>query len=186
MIIDLIRHTTPDIAQGICYGQTDLSLKPSYPQEFERIQHKVYNNYDLVVSSPLQRCLRLAQTLNTDTLEQDPRIMEYNFGDWELQPWSEFKSAQAEHWMNNFIDQPAPNGDSMISMQTRVMSFWLETLSRDVKRIAVVTHSGVLRLLHAHILETPLSHMFRLELDFGAVIRITHKSATGLTTLKHL
>lgn len=186
MNIDLIRHTTPDIAEGICYGQSDLALKPSYPQEFELIHGKLMPHYDRVISSPLQRCLQLAKTLETDSLLEDPRIMEYDFGDWELKPWAEFKTTQAQNWMNNFVDQPAPNGDSMVIMQTRVLQFWTELLENGHQNVAVVTHSGVQRLLHAHILQTPLKFMFRLELGFGAVIRVKHNVDAGFTTLKHL
>jgi len=186
MLIDLIRHTTPDIDQGICYGQSDLDLIDGYQIEFAEVHAKILTSYDAVISSPLQRCYKLAQTLGTKNLEQDPRIMEYNFGDWELTPWSEFKSQQAENWMNNFVDQPAPNGDSILTMQARVLDFWRDLSATQYEKVAVVTHSGVQRLLHAHILKTPLTHIFRLELGYGAVIRLTHKAEINLTTLKHL
>ena len=186
MIIDLIRHTKPDVAEGICYGQTDLPLVSTHPEEFAEIAKLTLPDYDLVVSSPLQRCALLADTVNGKTRRHDARIMEYNFGDWELLPWQDFKSQQAQDWMNNFVDQPAPNGDSITSMQNRVLEFWHELLVSGHENVAVVTHSGVQRLIHAHILETPLTHLFRLELDFGAMIRVKHQRDTKLTTLKHL
>ena len=104
-------------------------------------------------------------------------------------PWSEFKDDTSKSWMNNFVDQPAPNGDSMLSMQKRVMEFWTsittdESLSEN--HIAVVTHSGVQRLIHAQILETPLSHMFRLQLRFGAVFRVNIDPISDLATIEHL
>ena len=33
MLIHLIRHTTPDIETGICYGQTDLDVSDSFEKE---------------------------------------------------------------------------------------------------------------------------------------------------------
>ncbi len=186
MIIDLIRHTTPEIDAGICYGQTDLDLVADYTKEFTAIHKKLLPKYDIVISSPLQRCAKLARSLSCEHLEMEPRMMEYNFGDWELKPWAEFKSQKAQDWMNNFVDQPAPNGDSMISMQQRVIECWEEILQKNHKHIAVVTHSGVQRLIHAHVLDTPLNKMFRLELEFGAVIRTKHDRQTGATTIKHL
>jgi len=190
MIIDLIRHTTPAIEPGICYGQTDLDLKDTFESEFDTVHGKLTMNYDAIISSPLQRCLKLAKTIEqaveSSSLTLDPRIMEYNFGDWELKPWSELKSEQAKVWMDNFVDQPAPKGDSIIIMRERVLNFWEELLAQDYSHVAVVTHSGVQRLLHAEILETPLNRMFRLELDFGAVMRVTHNNQTKLTTVKHL
>jgi len=88
--------------------------------------------------------------------------------------------------MDNFVDQPAPNGDSIISMQRRVMAFFNELLEHDYESVAVVTHSGVQRLIHAHVLSTPLQHLFRLQLDFAAVIEVKSNASTGLLTVKHL
>ncbi len=186
MIIDLIRHTTPDVQEGICYGQSDLGLASGFHEEFSLISDIIFDQYDLIITSPLQRCARLAATISGDHRRQDERIMEYNFGDWEQRPWSELKSDEAKNWMNNFVDQPAPNGDSIVSMQHRVLQFWQELLDCEHDKIAVVTHSGVQRLIHAHILQTPLTHLFRLELEFGAVIRVKHQRDTALTTLRHL
>ncbi len=203
MIIDLIRHTTPDVPSGTCYGQSDLTLESSYPDEFEKIYKKIAPHgqeepYDLLITSPLKRCKQLADTLNAKHRRTDERIKEYDFGDWELLPWSEIKGKQSETWMKNFVDQPAPNGESMLIMQQRVMHFWQElieeladtTQSSNVqkppKSIAIVSHSGVQRLLHADILKTPLEYMFRLQLDFGAVIRLKHDVKNELTTIHHL
>ena len=33
MEIVLIRHTSVDVPPGVCYGQTDVPLKPSFEQE---------------------------------------------------------------------------------------------------------------------------------------------------------
>lgn len=186
MIIDLIRHTKPDIEEGICYGHSDLGLVSGFQNEFDCVGDIVLDHYDLVITSPLQRCALLAATISGTKRRQDKRIMEYNFGDWERLPWSEFKSDKAQQWMNNFVDQPAPNGDSIVSMQHRVLEFWQELLDSKLEKVAVITHSGVQRLIHAHILQTPLTHLFRLELGFGAVIRVKHQRDTALTTVKHL
>lgn len=186
MIIHLIRHTTPDIEPGICYGQTDLDVANSFEGEKQIVLSKILDQYDVAYTSPLQRCAKLAKSLSAAKHITDERIMEYNFGDWELLPWNEFKSDKAKNWMNNFVDQPAPNGDSMISMQKRVMSFFDELIKLPYESVAIVTHSGVQRLLHGHILETPLTHLFRLQLSFGAVLEINSDSTTGLLTVKHL
>lgn len=186
MKIHLIRHTTPLIAQGVCYGQTDLELASTFDQEKSHVHSKLRSHYDVVYTSPLQRCSLLANTIETPKHNTDSRLMEYNFGDWEMRPWAEFKSTSARAWMDNFVDQPAPNGDSISSMRERVMEFWEELLSKPDQHVAVVTHSGVQRLIHAAILETPLTHLFRLQLDFGAVLEINYHSDSQMSTIKHL
>ncbi len=186
MIIDLIRHTTPKIESGICYGQSDLDLADSFEQEAQCVNKKALPNYDTIVTSPLQRCKKLALRLSGTELIEDARIMEYDFGDWESKPWSELTSPHAQAWMNDFVDLAPPNGESLICMQRRVLHFWAELLDKKHQHIAVVTHSGVLRIIHAHILETPLKAIFRLEIDYGDIVRVTHHSRTSLTTVKHL
>jgi len=190
MLIHLVRHTTPDIEPGICYGHTDLDLADSFEQERDVVLSKLKGEYDAVYTSPLQRCAKLAKSVKGKKRITDDRLMEYNFGDWELLPWNEFKSDQSQQWMNNFVDQAAPNGDSILSMQTRVDDFFDELFKQTYKRVAVVTHSGVQRLLHARVLQTPLERMFRLQLDFGAVMELNHdydeKSGSTTLTIKHL
>jgi len=190
MIVHIIRHTKPDIDAGICYGQTDLGLADTFELESAQLMQKLLKQYDVIYSSPLQRCTRLAEKLSSNQLNIDPRLIEYNFGDWELKPWNDFKSDRAQQWMKNFVDQAAPNGDSMLSMQARVNQFWSELLELshklDHKTVAIVTHAGVQRLIHGAILETPMSHLFRLQLAYGATLEVNFDKNSDLLTLKHL
>lgn len=186
MLIHLIRHTTPDIEPGLCYGSTDLSLADSFEHERALVLAKLRPEYDAVFSSPLRRCAQLSKFISGSQQFVDSRLIEYDFGDWELRPWSEFTDDQSIHWMDNFVEQAAPNGDSMISMKKRVDDFWHELISEDFKKVAIVSHAGVLRLIHANILETPLKKVFRLQLNYGAVLEIQHDTSSELQTVKHL
>ena len=186
MLIHLIRHTTPDIKPGICYGQADLGLVDTFEQEKTVVHSKLLSRYDAVYTSPLQRCTLLADTIKSSNRFVDKRIMEYNFGDWELKPWEELKSPDTKEWMDNFVDQAAPNGDSILTMKKRVDDFFEELYKSDYQNVAVVSHSGVQRLIHARILETPLALLFRLQLNFGAVLEIQINNETKLNTIKHL
>ena len=38
MEVILIRHTSVDVPPGVCYGQTDVPLKPTFEQEAAVIQ----------------------------------------------------------------------------------------------------------------------------------------------------
>lgn len=186
MIIHIIRHTTPDIEVGVCYGQTDLALAETFEQEAIQVKSKLFDHYDAVYTSPLQRCSQLSKKLESPLHVTDQRLIEYNFGDWELVPWKDFTSEEAHTWMNNFVNQPTPNGESMLTMQSRVSDLWTNLLSCDYETVAVVTHSGVMRLIHGTILETPMTHLFRLQLDFGAVLEANFDKKSDLITIKHL
>ena len=71
MEIYIIRHTTPDIEKGICYGQSDLNLVDNYAEEFEAIKSKIPTTKTFkIISSPLKRCALLAQQFsNTVTFD---------------------------------------------------------------------------------------------------------------------
>ena len=186
MLIHLIRHTTPKIDSGICYGQTDLDLVDTFEQERDEQAKKLFDQYDALYSSPLKRCSLLADTISASERFIDPRIIEYNFGDWELKPWSELNDQKAKIWMDNFVEQAAPNGESILTMQARVTDFFDELFDTKSERVAIVTHSGVQRLIYAHVLQMPLTHIFRLQLDFGAVIEMKYDQLNNISTLKHL
>lgn len=186
MKIHLIRHTTPEIAEKTCYGQADLALVASAAEEITAVKAKLLERYDIVYTSPLQRCALLAKEIKADKRVTESRILEYSFGDWELKPWDDIRKLDFQSWAADQVNVPAPNGESLSIMQTRVLDFFAELLQQEHKNVAVVTHSGVQRILHAHTLKTPLKDMFRLQLDFGAVIELLHNSQTGRMTVKHL
>ena len=86
MEIYLVRHTTPEVGKGICYGQADLSLSGSFELEMQRLKNFLPKTFDIIYSSPLQRCRQMASILANE-VEYDSRLMEMNFGDWEMKSW---------------------------------------------------------------------------------------------------
>ena len=187
MIIDLIRHTTPEVAAGICYGKTDLPLTNSFEAEFESIQKKLMSSYDRIITSPLSRCAILAKNLNGKDLNQDKRIQEVDFGDWEMQAWDALPRGATQKWMDNFVVEAPPNGESLIQMQDRVADFWGEVKNHhNLSQIAVVTHAGVLRLIHSFVFDIPLTNIFRLKLNYGSIIRITLTETGEVLSLEYL
>ncbi len=186
MIIHIIRHTTPKINAGVCYGNTDLPLEDSFEAESQQVLEKLLTRYQAVFTSPLKRCYQLSTKLNTDQHQVDKRLIEYNFGDWELTPWSELTSNEAQSWMQNFVEQPAPNGDSMLSMQARVNEFWDNLLTSDLESVALVTHAGVQRLIYASIMKSSIHHIFRLQLDYGSILEVKSDASSGFISIRHL
>ena len=91
MEVILIRHTSVDVPPGVCYGQTDVPLKPTFEAEAAVTAEnlKAYLPFDHVYTSPLTRCVRLATYCGYPDAERDKRIMEINFGDWEMKPFEQ-------------------------------------------------------------------------------------------------
>ena len=61
MVVYLIRHTSVDVPQGVCYGQTDVPLNPTFEEEAAQTSARLKGlQFDKVYMSPLTRCVRLA------------------------------------------------------------------------------------------------------------------------------
>lgn len=175
MEIWLIRHTTPKVNKGTCYGQLDVDLTDRYIDEAEAIRKQLPTGlFDAVYTSPLSRCTRLAKLLfASQEATTDHRLMELNFGQWEGQAWESIDADQLKEWGDNFLTQAPPDGENFNQLLTRVNSFMDELLLKQHTKVAVVTHSGVIRALLSRFLSIPASKVFSLELSYGAMVKIT-------------
>lgn len=168
MEVILVRHTTPDIAKGICYGQADIDVTTTFEEEVSSILKKVPVNDTNVTyySSPLQRCKLLAEKLSS-TVIFDNRLKELDFGDWELQKWNDIDKKELDIWMNDFVKTPAKNGESYIDLHNRTTNFLTELKAKNFQKVVLVTHAGVMRSLWAYMNEIPLEKSFELKLNYG-------------------
>ncbi|MBI1835846.1 MAG: alpha-ribazole phosphatase [Flavobacteriia bacterium] len=173
MEIYLIRHTKPEIEKGICYGQTDIPLASSFEDEIEEILKKYSFPGDefIVYSSPLLRCKLAAEKLFNSTIHYDKRLMELNFGDWELQKWDDINKTDLNRWMGDFVNVSCPNGESYVNLYDRVLQFIQSLKNSDsTKKIAVVTHAGVIRAFLAVHNNTNLKDSFIYNVEYGEVM----------------
>ncbi|TAJ12396.1 alpha-ribazole phosphatase [Marinilabiliaceae bacterium JC017] len=173
--IFLIRHTTPNVAQGVCYGQLDLNVADSFRKEAKQIRDVINNNsIRTVYSSPLIRCTNLAQYLFPENgVMYLNELMEMNFGQWEGKVWSKISPEALKHWSNNFLTIAPPEGESFSQMIDRVKYFWCKNILKSTEdSIAICTHSGVMRVIAMELLGIPPDKIFNLKMNYGAVIKI--------------
>jgi len=173
----LLRHTALDIPAGVCYGQSEMPLAASYNQELAQVRRVLSTTtMDICFSSPLQRCRRLAEDLHPDVAIDD-RLLELNFGDWEMVRWEDMDRTQAAFWGNHFVTQRCPGGESFADLHQRVMGFWNELAARPpAENILVVTHGGVIRSILAHARRLPLEAAFAENIPYGAVTAVAMNS----------
>lgn len=174
MEIFLIRHTQPAIKKGICYGQTDLGLANSFEKELGLIKESIPQdiNFKSVFSSPLKRCKELAIRLFGNHIKEDQRLMELNFGDWEMKPWNEIPEEELNPWMSDFVHIPCPNGESYNQLSDRAIDFLNELNKLSSGPIAIITHAGPIRAIHAFVNNIALKDSFELRVDYGEVIKL--------------
>lgn len=174
MEIYLIRHTKPLIESGICYGQADLSVCDSFDQEFEGIQDELPENINALYSSPLQRCTMLAESIiktnsQLEKFQTDSRIMEMNFGDWELKKWDDIRRIDFDLWASDIVHQQVPGGESFYQLNIRVNSFIEDLLLAKKEIICVVTHSGVIRCFKSRFDNISLSDSLNQRVEYASI-----------------
>ncbi|PIF31146.1 alpha-ribazole phosphatase [Flavobacterium sp. 9] len=176
MEIYLVRHTETVCEKGICYGQSDVDLAEPFDLVFENILSQLPSEA-IIFSSPLKRCVILAEyiekNIKTISFEKEERLMEMNFGDWELKNWDNIPQEELNPWMEDFVNIKVSNGESFVELHQRVGDFLSDLISKKITNpIILVVHAGVIRSILCHQTSLPLKDAFNNKVDFGQVIKI--------------
>jgi alpha-ribazole phosphatase len=121
----LIRHTKPDIAPGICYGQLDIGVSDSFVEETRAVLNYL-PSLDLIITSPLLRTRKLAEYLAQELqceLQTDARLMEKSFGAWEGQAWDDIARCEINEWASEVMSYSPLGGESAQQVMQRVQTF---------------------------------------------------------------
>jgi alpha-ribazole phosphatase len=185
MEIYLIRHTTPDITKGLCYGQADLDTTATFEAEAQCIRPHLPHYITHVYSSPLQRCRKLAEYLFPNhAIAFDDRLMEINCGAWEMKLWDEIDKKHLQGWMADFLRTSMPGGESYVDLYNRVIHF-LQCLPQQ-GTVALVAHGGVIRSILSYVEQITLHESFSaFSLRYGCVVRVNMHSKTPAHTVLH-
>ena len=174
MEIYLVRHTETICEKGICYGQSDVGIAEPFDEIFSQIISELPSKA-VIFSSPLKRCSILArhiqEKINTILYQEDERLKEMNFGDWELKSWDEIPPEQLNPWMEDFVNIQVSNGESFTELHERVADF-LNEIEAFENPVIIVSHAGVIRSILCHQTKTPLKKAFENKVNFGQVIKI--------------
>jgi len=171
MEVHVIRHTRVEVRAGICYGQTDVEPTATFETEARKLKNKLPTSFDLVYSSPLRRCILLAQEFSGQVVS-DNRLKEMHFGQWELKPWNEIPESQITPWYRDFVNTLTPEGENFRAVYGRVQEF-MEDLRKnaDNQKVLIVCHGGVIRSIWCYLLGIPLENAFKIPVEFGEILR---------------
>ena len=141
MALILVRHTTPDVAPGTCYGRSDLPLADNFLAEAAAVRGKLaaLNPRGPILTSPLTRCLRLAALLGSAQIHD--AFIEMDFGRWEGQPWDAIPRTELDAWAADFLAACPHGGESVAQLRDRVAA----GLAQLDPGTVVVTHAGVIK-----------------------------------------
>ncbi len=149
-----IRHAETDMAGTFC-GHSDPAVNARGKQQIKdlcvRLAHK---SIDEIYSSDLSRAVSTAEALAqafAAPVRKTPRLREIYFGQWEGLTWTEIEQRDpgyAKRWIEEFPSLSAPGGELFAHFQSRVIdeTNHLFALAKN-KKIAVVTHGGVMRVV---------------------------------------
>lgn len=165
----MVRHTAVGVPQGTCYGQTNVPLKETFEEEAAVVKQNLEEiNFDLVCSSPLGRCQKLAKFCGYgDVVEYHDRLKEIHMGDWEMHMWNDLDMAI---WKDDWVNPPAPNGESFAQMYKRVASFMDELKERDVENVLIFAHGGVISCARVYFEQADMKETFNLMPQYGDIV----------------
>ena len=190
----LIRHPKPQVDMGICYGATDL---PAEEAAFSSTLHHclLMPRPHVLISSPLQRCRRLAEALGergwpAPLVHED--LAEMNFGEWEMRPWKAIERAQIDAWTGDIGRFAPPGGESVQQVAERARRSLAallashaddqglrERLPPQGEGVAVICHSGVIQGLHHELQGKPWERFKPFKIDYGEALEL-HAPWTAL------
>ncbi len=146
MAVTLLRHTLPAIDLKTCYGRQDVDVAHSFIEEAAAAAATLHPP-DKIISSPLQRCQKLARFVaETFSMQSsvDIRLQEMDFGLWEGQFWQDIPAHELETWRQDFLNARPHQGESVQMLNDRVASV-LEDYRDRSEAVLFVTHAGVIK-----------------------------------------
>ena len=175
----LVRHARPLVAEGVCYGASDVAADVADTERSARQLAAQLPAGVRVWSSPLRRCTALSDALmalRADLRYQtDSRLAEMDFGCWEGQRWSDIPRDAMDEWMSGFQHVRFGGRESTHELMARVGAAWREARLSEQPWVWI-THAGVIRaaLLHARGVQsvTHSADWPRDAIAFGASVRI--------------
>ena len=175
MEIYIIRHTSVAVPKGTCYGQYDVELADSFFDEVKDYQKKIPQTFDAIYSSPLKRCTALAGQMSNN-ISVDERLLEMNFGDWEMKHWNDIPEEESINWSEHFDVISPPHGETFQEVYDRVFDFYQNLKqNQQYDKVLIVTHAGIIRCFWAIILELKLKNAFKIPINFGEILVLDSK-----------
>ncbi|MDH5611700.1 MAG: histidine phosphatase family protein [Gammaproteobacteria bacterium] len=183
--IDVIRHGEPEGGRRYRgYGVNDPLTEKGWQQMWASMPEQP--TWDVIVSSPLARCLDFAQALSakigtTCIVEED--IKEIGFGVWEgLTPEQILaKDSQAlDHFYKDPVHNRPEGAEDLDAFSQRVWNAYQAIASTyKNKHILIVGHAGVVRAVAANVLHMSLDDVYSsLGVEYAAIISTVIKDGS--------
>jgi probable phosphomutase (TIGR03848 family) len=191
----LIRHGLHGLGVDAIAGRRPgVRLSPDGRRQADALVSRLEGvRIDALYCSPMERTVETAGPLVARTgvaLQICDDLHEIDYGDWTGQRLDELRgSGPWQQWNSFRSGHRAPNGESMLHIQTRVIALLMRL--REEHRgecVALVSHGDVIKAAVAYCLGVPLDLFQRIEIspasisvivigDFGPHVLCTNNTA---------
>ena len=179
LYLDFLRHGETSLSHTL-RGKTDDALTAKgWMQMQSTIAHaeQVSPAWDVIYSSPLQRCRLFAEQWAEQKqlpLYIEPNLQEMDFGEWEAQPtdrlYQLYPDELAQFWQKPLSFTP-PQAESLLAFKSRVLES-VETLTQQMyaqgwTRALIISHGGVIKLLKCQALKQNDNDLLKMSAELG-------------------
>lgn len=183
--IILVRHGETDMNKNHLYfGHLDPSLNETGKKQLERSKcslRKIENVDEIsqIYCSPLKRCVESLDILEISkniNINYDDDFKELNFGIFEGKTYKEICENYPEEVKRMKVEWrtfKVEGSESLEELEKRVVSKLEEIFeAKKGKKILLVAHAGVIKILLSHYLVGNVDLYWKLKIDNGAISKI--------------
>ncbi len=175
--IDLLRNGVVEDDAVFCGCTDDVLTDHGWQQMVQALDNK--NDWDLIVSSKLQRCREFAELIASEDdidIELDKNLDEIDFGLWEGLAPEKIMKEDADllnAWWQSPIKHTPPEGEDFHQFQARILSAFKEVVENNSgKKILIISDSWAIRVIIMHILGLQCENLFRINVDYACYSQI--------------
>ena len=189
-LLYLMRHGAIEATEEKRFvGQIDPPLSPDGRKQSEWQGRQLMDiPFSEVWCSDLKRAYETAAIVTRDrglAMLSAPELREINLGQWDGMAMSQIREQFPDLWQARGEDighfRP-PGAESFADLQQRAVPFIRNIAAQSAGNTLIVTHAGVIRVLLCQVLQMPLSHLFRIHLDYGGLTLI--QDINGMSRVK--
>lgn len=185
----LLRHGEVE-GEPALYGHTDIKVSSTTNTKILEDLLAVQDQFSRIVSSPLSRCLELAELFASQTelpLHVDPALQEKSFGDVDGLAFETIKKqwpALEKFWQDP-ANHPLPNSETLTQFQQRIRSTFPLMLDKyQGESVLVICHGGVIRMILSIVLELDWRNpnlFSKMKIDNASITAFKHDQANNFT-----
>lgn len=176
--IGLLQHGATDAGDVFC-GSYSTALSKQGWKYLKQAFGKSKPDWDIVITSPQKQCAAFAEWYSGKhhlPCHTEERLREIHYGEWEGNSPSQVMQSHPNilaQWWANPAQAELPAGEEFAEFRYRVLEAWdeIKRQYRD-KRILLVTHANVIRVITAEVLGMPDNYLFALNREAGGLVKL--------------